>query len=188
MWVFGYGSLMWDNWEQSRDCRRKKIAALRGYERIFNKASKKNWGTTNNPGPTLNVVPNKSASCRGMAFEFPEERRQEILKYLCDREKGFDLLELPVKFCVSSCVKAVVPLYKGKDILKKTIEELIDMVLVASGSSGYCVDYVLNLEKKLRSLGIHDRTVTTFAEGVREKRNAQHPDGADRCCCHGFCL
>ena len=177
MWVFGYGSLMWDAWEQSRGCLRKIIAALRGYERVFNKASKKNWGTTNNPGPTLNVVPKKSASCRGMAFEFPEGRRQEILKYLSDREKGFDLPELPVKFCLSSGVKAVVPLYKGKDILQKTIEELIDMALVASGSSGHCVDYVLNLEKKLRSLGIQDRTVTAFAEGIREKRKAQHRVG-----------
>lgn len=177
MWIFGYGSLMWDNWEQSRGCLKKKTASLRGYERVFNKASMKYWGSASNPGPTLNVVQKKRASCRGIAFEFPEQRRQEIVKYLADREKNFDFPELPIKFCLSSGVKAVVPVYRGKDVLDKTMEELADMALIASGSSGQCVDYVLNLEEKLRCLGIHDRVVTSFANLISEKREAQHRVG-----------
>lgn len=171
MWVFGYGSLMWDNnWEQPLGCLRKKIAVLQGYERIFNKPSIKYWGTTNNPCPTLNVVLKKRASCKGMAFEFPDKRQQEIWTYLSNREKGFDLPYLPIKFCVSSGVKAIVPIYQGNNILNKTIEELTDMTLIASGSKGCCIGYVLNLEEKLHSLKIYDPTVIALANRIHAKK------------------
>lgn len=39
MWVFGYGSLMWDGWEQEFGCLRRCVAVLKGYRRTFNKAS-----------------------------------------------------------------------------------------------------------------------------------------------------
>jgi cation transport protein ChaC len=42
MWVFGYGSLIWDGWENSYGCLRKCVAVLNGYRRTFNKASTKN--------------------------------------------------------------------------------------------------------------------------------------------------
>ncbi|RVQ67534.1 hypothetical protein EKN06_06125 [Croceicoccus ponticola] len=44
MWVFGYGSLMWDNWQTSYGGANGVLATLKGYERSFNKASKVNWG------------------------------------------------------------------------------------------------------------------------------------------------
>ena len=51
MWIFGYGSLMWDGWEATFDCKRKERAVLKGYARSFTKASVKNWGSKTAPGP-----------------------------------------------------------------------------------------------------------------------------------------
>ena len=62
-WVFGYGSLMWDPWEEPFACVKRSVATLPGYRRCFNKLSEKNWGTRNNPCPTLNLHEDPSASC-----------------------------------------------------------------------------------------------------------------------------
>ena len=69
MWVFGYGSLMWDGWQTQHGCTRQMLADLPGYSRAFNKASVRNWGSTQNPCPTLSLT--EGGNCRGMAFEFP---------------------------------------------------------------------------------------------------------------------
>jgi cation transport protein ChaC len=91
MWVFGYGSLMWDSWEIDRGCLRRMTGELRGYVRTFNKLSVRNWGTRPYPGPTLNLVAS-DFSCRAIVFEFPESRRAEIVAYLVQREgKNFTL-------------------------------------------------------------------------------------------------
>ena len=86
MWVFGYGSLMWDSWETERGCTRRVVAELLGYCRRFNKASVRNWGTHAAPGPTLNLSKVAASICRGIAFEFPDTKKEEILSYLEARE------------------------------------------------------------------------------------------------------
>ena len=37
MWIFGYGSLMWDGWESEFVCQERAMATLSGYRRAFNK-------------------------------------------------------------------------------------------------------------------------------------------------------
>jgi glutathione-specific gamma-glutamylcyclotransferase len=86
MWVFGYGSLMWDGWENSYGCVRKCVAVLNGYRRTFNKASTKNRGSKKAPCPTLNLEKDVAGSCKGMAFEFPDAQAGGVLAYLATRE------------------------------------------------------------------------------------------------------
>src|SRR6266568_4933203 len=98
MWVFGYGSLMTDRWEEKNGCTRRVLADLGGYRRVFNKASVRNWGTRNNPGPTLNLEKTEGGSCRGIAFEFPEDRGKEVLAVLVEREgQNFALHSLEIQ-------------------------------------------------------------------------------------------
>ena len=62
MWVFGYGSLMWDGWQTEHGCIRMVKATLRGYRRAFNKASVRNWGTRERPAPTVNITADPAGS------------------------------------------------------------------------------------------------------------------------------
>lgn len=55
MRVFGYGSLIWDDWENEYEGKRFDKARLTNYRTAFNKKSTRNWGTPQNPGPTLGL-------------------------------------------------------------------------------------------------------------------------------------
>lgn len=171
MWVFGYGSLMWDNWETKRGCLRRVLADLPGYCRRFNKASVKNWGTIIAPGPTLNLIKNDVGVCRGVAFEFPDAQKADILVYLKDREgNAFPLHELSVRLIDQSEVSAFVPIYSGKNVIEgRTLEEVAAMVLTASGTDGKCVAYVNGIFEKLSVLGIKDPAVTELWEIINHR-------------------
>lgn len=168
MWVFGYGSLMWDGWETKHSCTRRVVADLPGFCRRFNKASVQNWGTHAAPGPTLNLSKTTTGICRGIAFEFPDTQKAEILSYLKMREgKAFPLHEMLVRVVGQSEVSAFVPLYNGKNVIEgKTVEEMAEMVLAASGTEGTCLAYVNGIAEKLSALGISDPAVIELWKAV----------------------
>lgn len=161
MWVFGYGSLIWDGWEATRGCIRHVQADVRGYCRVFNKASVKNWGNKQFPCPTLSLTKRDSAHCRGVAFEFPDNRRREILNYLTEREgKGFALIELPARIETGGDIVAIVPVYDGTNLIAaRGVDEIAKMVVQASGTQGQCLRYVKGVAEELHRLGIEDPAV-----------------------------
>jgi glutathione-specific gamma-glutamylcyclotransferase len=168
MWVFGYGSLMWDGWEQQWDCIRRVVAELRGFVRVFNKLSVKNWGTREHPGPTLNLVPG-AGSCQGVAFELPDTRRLDIIHYLAAREgKNFSLRDLPIRLEDGTTIKTIVPLYQGRNLIKvANATEIAVMALRARGTSGSCAHYIENIANRLNELGINDPAVIETAAALK---------------------
>ena len=181
MWVFGYGSLMWDRWEVARGCTRRSLAAVCGYRRMFNKASVKNWGTKTSPCPTLNLAAVHGTTCRGMAFEFSDNRTNKILAYLKDREgKGFTLREMPVRLESGDEVSAFVPMYEGPNVINdKTVAEVASLVTIAAGTEGSCIAYVTGIAEKLAELGIDDPAVSELLRAVKDHaQRAAQPGSA----------
>jgi cation transport protein ChaC len=174
MWVFGYGSLMWDGWEATRGCARKAKAEIRGYQRAFNKKSIHNWGSKSRPCPTLNLVKLDGASCRGLAFEFPEDRKEAILNYLVKREgKDFKLCELPVQLEQENQIAAVVPIYSGPNLIPAdSADKVAEMVLKASGLNGTCLRYVTGIADRLRELEIEDPVATELCRVVARQKDS----------------
>jgi glutathione-specific gamma-glutamylcyclotransferase len=168
MWVFGYGSLMWDGWEATRRCVRRTRADLSGYRRVFNKASVRNWGTKEFPGPTLNLIESDSAHCQGMAFEFHDECEHKIATYLAKREgRGFSLRPLPVHLEAEGEIAALVPVYEGNNLIHAdSVEQIADMVLRASGKDGKCINYVKGIAEKLHHLGVDDPAVNELWQAL----------------------
>lgn len=170
MWIFGYGSLMFDGWEAKYGCTECLWADLAGYRRAFNKKSTLNWGTKQSPGLTLNLAPGKDASCRGMAFAFKGEGdAKPMLEYLRGRE-ACDPAQLPVRLEDGQNVSALVYIYTGKNLLGDgvTLAEKVAMVLKAKGKTGASRDYVRDTFKELEDIGIDDPAVTELWEAVRQ--------------------
>jgi cation transport protein ChaC len=172
MWIFGYGSLIWDGWEtkSERRCVRKAWADLRGWRRVFNKKSVQNWGTRAAPCPTLNLEEAPAASCRGMAFEFHKEPRftGEMLTYL-QRREACEPRELPVEIEGVGPAAALVYIYSGANLIAErlTPAQLADMGVGAKGSDGLCVNYVKGIAEKLAALGIDDPAVADLWRAVQ---------------------
>jgi glutathione-specific gamma-glutamylcyclotransferase len=169
MWVFGYGSLMWDNWERDFGCSRKCSALLKGYRRTFNKASTHNRGTRRAPCPTLNLEKEAAGTCKGMAFAFPDERRRDVLAYLGKREgPDFHLELLSVRLDDDTEVQAHVPVYCGKNLISSaSLKEKAAMVRDARGTESSCEDYVKEIAELLAKLKIDDPAVTEFWQEVQ---------------------
>ena len=169
-WVFGYGSLMWDSWEQRFSSGTKTKAVVAGVRRVFNKASVENWGTKQAPGPTLNVEKSAHHICEGFAFSFTEADRPQVLKYLQKREGGFEFELLPVKLDDGDGIMSYIPIYRGKNLISnKTTEQLVQMAFDASGKSGRCLDYVAKIAKQLTALGIIDHAVSAFQQSLENQ-------------------
>jgi cation transport protein ChaC len=152
MWVFGYGSLMTDRWEEQNGCTRRVLADLAGYRRVFNKKSVRNWGTKNNAGPTLNLEKAEGKSCRGIAFEFSEDRRDKVLAVLAEREgQDFALPRLKIQLLDGTKVLAHVPMYTGRNLIRnKSLDEIAAMIVKARGTKGACASYIKDVAAVLR--------------------------------------
>jgi glutathione-specific gamma-glutamylcyclotransferase len=172
MWIFGYGSLMWDNWESGYGCSRKRIALLNGYRRTFNKASTHNRGTKKFPCPTLNLEKEAAGTCKGMAFEFPDERRGDVLGYLEKREGAdFQLELLSVRLDDDTDVQAHVPVYHGKNLISSAgLKEKAAMVRNATGAESSCEDCVKEIAGLLAKLKIDDPAVTELWLEVQRQK------------------
>jgi cation transport protein ChaC len=166
MWVFGYGSLMWDGWEQTLGGSRVDRAALTDHRRSFNKKSVRNWGTPEAPAPTLGLEPALNVNCIGTAFEFPGEQRVAVENLLREREgASFALVELPVRLPDGQEVRALTPVNnrnKRAYMGNIPIAQRGSLAKTARGTSGTCVEYVRNIHEKLNSLGIVDTDVEEF--------------------------
>jgi cation transport regulator ChaC len=170
MWVFGYGSLMWDGWEAQFGGGRKERATLPGARRDFNKASWKNWGTREVPAPTLGLVLEPEANCVGFAFEFADAERDRVLATLREREgRSFRLEPKEIRLDSGEIVNAMVPvndLTRSTFIGNHPIEARARLARTAVGSKGSGLSYVKNIRQKLQEVGIDDRSVEEFWEQV----------------------
>lgn len=173
MYVFTYGSLMWDGWEEAFGCTSKEVATLAGYRRDFSKASIRNWGTPQNPAPTLGLCASQNSECVGMVFEFPELQRDRVWRELSYREAGFALEEKQVVLASGSRAAAVVAVNDPTTdsfIGDRPLEDRARQARTARGTLGSGLKYVEGISARLRELGIRDPAVEEFARLVSRVR------------------
>lgn len=158
MWVFGYGSLMWDDWQDEFDGKRIERARLVGYHRSFNKASTRNWGTRASPGPTLGLEADSGSECIGCAFDIPDDRADQAKRALLDREgPSFELKEVDVHLPGGDTISAIAPVNTATTYIGRVpLQERAKMVRAAQGRDGSAVEYVRNVRRHLLELGIED--------------------------------
>ena len=83
MWVFGYGSLLWN---PGFAYQHHKLVRLNGYRRSFSMSSIHHRGTKDAPGLVLALDKSQSSACYGLAFYVAQKDEHDTLAYLRERE------------------------------------------------------------------------------------------------------
>ena len=157
LWVFGYGSLMWNPGFAFTE-RRK--ARLEGFTRRLCIWSHVYRGTPEAPGLVFGLAP--GGACHGVAYRVEAALRDETIAYLRERELVtyvYREIETPAALDDGRRVSALAyvadhenPQFAG--VLPD--DEALGVIRRSHGKSGPNVDYVLNTRAELHRLGIED--------------------------------
>ncbi len=156
IWVFGYGSLMWDSGFTVAERRR---ASLRAYRRSFCVWTAHARGTPDNPGLGLGLLPDSDAACCGVALRIAPAARQRDLEALWMREMWTGIYK-PVWVSLETepgCVPALAfivdtahPQYAGGLSTVQTAQR----IAAARGVFGACRDYFDDTINAMRDHGM----------------------------------
>ncbi|MFC0227294.1 gamma-glutamylcyclotransferase [Serratia aquatilis] len=169
VWVFGYGSLMWNPVFESEEVR---PATLQGWHRAFCLRLTAGRGTLNQPGRMLALQ--EGGQTAGLAFRLPENTLREELELLWKREMITGCY-LPTWCDLSlddgNVVTALVfvmnpqhPLFEA-DTRHQVIAPLIAS---ASGPLGSNAQYLFALDNELKNHGMKDDCIGELVNYVRQ--------------------
>lgn len=168
VWVFGYGSLIWnpgfDHMERAR-------ARIDGHARRFWQASHDHRGTAVSPGRVVTLVPLAQHSCEGMAYRLHRTSAFEVLSLLDKREQdGYERVMIDTHLADGRQVASITwiatagnPSWAGESPLT----EMAFQIAERRGPSGTNAHYLLTLAEHLDQMDIADAHVQTLADEVR---------------------
>lgn len=169
MWIFGYGSLMWD---PRFEYVRAAPALLRGYHRAFCVYSVRFRGTPERPGLVLGL--DRGGACRGMAFLVAKANVPDVLATLWAREMP-RLVYLPrlVPIEVESgktCALAFLAdrtheSYAGR----LELDHVAATIATCRGLGGPNIDYLANTLRHLDKLGIRESRLQAILRAVERR-------------------
>jgi cation transport protein ChaC len=156
IWVFAYGSLMWNPGFEHAE---KREARLHGWHRSFCVYSHRYRGTPERPGLVLGL--DRGGSCRGLAYRVARARARDTLAYLWDREMVLGVYRPRVLHargpggrvaCHAFTVDRGHAQYAGGLPMK----EMIRLIHQGVGMGGANREYLANTVRHLDGLGITD--------------------------------
>jgi glutathione-specific gamma-glutamylcyclotransferase len=178
IWVFGYGSLIWN---PAFRFDAKCIGKIHGWHRSFCLWTSLSRGCPQQPGLILGL--DHGGTCSGVLYRIPAADVDEELKVLWRREMS-DGSYIPRWVDVATAqgrVKAVTftinrshARYAGK----LAQADVVQVIARAAGKMGRCSDYLSETVKSLNSLGILDHKLTALDQQV-QRMLARH-DGSPR--------
>jgi len=154
LWVFGYGSLMWDPGFEHVAAEK---ARLHGYHRAFCMYSHRHRGTAERPGLVLAL--DRGGSCQGIAYRVRRGRAMEVLAYLWEREmpryaylprRLMASIRGDSSLCLTFIVYREQPNYAGR----LTAAQAATVIAEAVGERGRNRDYLVSTVQHLDALGI----------------------------------
>lgn len=170
LWVFGYGSLMWNPGfpfiAQSR-------AVLYGYHRRFCIASHRYRGTPEHPGLVLGL--DVGGCCHGIAFQVAAGHVPDVMDYLWEREmftRAYRPRMLGIRLDrgqgrrVTACA-FVVDRQHGQYCGCLDDAAMARRIAGSVGERGPNVDYLANTVEHLEQLGLRDRRLSRLLAEVR---------------------
>lgn len=171
MWVFGYGSLLWN---PGFDVAEKVIATLPGYARSFCMRSIHHRGTEENPGLVLALDEQPDHACEGVALAVREGTEAQTLAYLRERElisSAYLERELEIDLTDGRRVTAVVYVINRGHVQYcggLPLEEQARIMARAVGGMGPNTEYLFNTAEHLAEIGLHDPDLEWLSQRVRK--------------------
>jgi cation transport protein ChaC len=177
LWVFAYGSLMWDPAIHIVEIR---TATLHGFHRSFCLKSQIGRGSAANPA--LMAALDRGGLCRGLAFRIPAEHVDRETEILWMREMvagsyvpTFVTIETP-----QGSVEAVTFEInrQSERYVQLGLEETARLIATGRGVRGTCLEYLENVADRLDLLDLHDPAIDELRARVRQLLETQSLPGA----------
>lgn len=169
MWVFGYGSLLWNpGFEVSEQA----VGTLHGWHRSFCMRSIHHRGTDAHPGLVLALDAEDGAHCMGVALKVAEGHEAATLDYLRERElvsSAYLEKTLGVALRDGRAVEAVTYVIDPDHVqyCHLALEEQAQIIATAVGGRGPNTEYLYNTASHLTELGIEDADLDWLSARVR---------------------
>lgn len=169
MWVFGYGSLLWNPGFEFAD---KQVATLNDYHRSFCMRSIHHRGTDEAPGLVLALDAKSGATCDGLAFEVEAKNAAQVLNYLRERElisSAYLEIVLPITLRDGRQVEAVTYVIDPDHVQycgDLSLEEQAGIIATAVGGRGPNDEYLHSTADHLHELGISDDDLDWLSDRV----------------------
>ena len=176
LWIFAYGSLMWNPGFEAAET---MLARLDGFRRGFFMWSVHHRGTMQTPGLVLALDACREASCEGLALRVRAGEEAGVLRELRRRELVTDAYmeqHLPVKLEDGRYVRAVsyVVDRRHRQYCPRMSEEQQALVIAkAVGGRGPNSEYLFNTLAHIHALGMADSSLERIAELVQRHIQAR---------------
>jgi cation transport protein ChaC len=159
VWVFGYGSLIWN---PTFEFVEKRVALMQGWHRRFCLWIKTGRGSPDAPGLTLAL--DRGGSCSGLAFRLNKSQVEEELLILWRREmvsgvyeaRWIDIKIQDVKERKVKALSFVANRRHARFTNLLSDAEIAERIAVARGAFGSCQEYLMNTIGHLETLGLKD--------------------------------
>jgi cation transport protein ChaC len=157
LWVFGYGSLMWN---PGFEYAAREVARLSDYARSFCMWSIHHRGTVDDPGLVLALDQENGAACDGYAFALHVDQQDDVLAYLRERELiSSAYLERRLAIDLRSGARVEAITYVIDPVHEQycgglELERQAQIIAGATGGRGPNKEYLWNTEKHLREMGV----------------------------------
>ena len=169
LWIFGYGSLMWDPGFHHAD---SHPAMVHGYHRRFCVYSYNYRGTRARPGLVLGL--DRGGACKGIAYRVPRRRAKSTLAYLWERELDggvyrFQRLKTRLPRRTVEAYSCVVDQGHPGYAAELSIEVTARLICQGVGKRGLCLDYLENTVRHIEALGLTDGHLHRLLEVVQRQ-------------------
>lgn len=169
LWVFGYGSLIWD---PGFPVAERRIGRVTGWHRSFCMRSIHHRGTVEAPGLVLALDIAPGAACQGVAFRVSPGAEAVTLAALRDRElvsSAYLERQLEVQTDAGPVQALTFVIDPGHaQYCHLDLEEQARIIARASGGRGANRDYLWATAAHLGDLGIADPDLEWLANRVRD--------------------
>lgn len=156
LWIFGYGSLMWDpgfNHAESHP------AVVHGYHRRFCIYSYNFRGTRAQPGLVLGL--DRGGACKGLVYRVPRRSADATLAYLWERELDggayrFRKLRARLARRTVEAYSCVVDRTHPHYAAELALDDTARLICQGAGKRGLCLEYLEKTVRHIEALGLTD--------------------------------